>query len=78
MTSPRPRSVRPIWSSSKIDCNSYAKDDLLMRLDFRDPTPAVVDLSPEGGVVATLQESKVDCLSADKVRITPTLLPYPH
>lgn len=42
-------------------------DDLLMRLDFRDPSPAVVDISPEGGVVATLQESKVECLSADKV-----------
>jgi len=41
-------------------------DDLLMRLDFRDPSPAVVDISPEGGVVATLQESKVECLSADK------------
>ncbi|GBE88760.1 ATP-dependent RNA helicase MAK5 [Sparassis crispa] len=41
-------------------------DDLLMRLDFRDPSPAVIDLSPEGGVVATLQESKIECLSSDK------------
>ncbi|PCH35250.1 DEAD-domain-containing protein [Wolfiporia cocos MD-104 SS10] len=41
-------------------------DDLLERLDFRDPEPAVVDISPEGGVVATLQESKVECLTNDK------------
>ncbi|KAH9922487.1 P-loop containing nucleoside triphosphate hydrolase protein [Fomitopsis serialis] len=41
-------------------------DDLLMRLDFRDPTPAVIDIAPEGGAVATLQESKIGCLSGDK------------
>ncbi|KAH7103887.1 DEAD-domain-containing protein [Auriculariales sp. MPI-PUGE-AT-0066] len=41
-------------------------DDLLMRLDFRDPEPEVIDLSPEGGVVATLQESKIECLGPDK------------
>ena len=42
-------------------------DDLLLRLDFRDPEPEVIDISPEGGVVSTLQESKVECLSAEKV-----------
>jgi ATP-dependent RNA helicase DDX24/MAK5 len=42
-------------------------DDLLLRLDFRDPEPEVVDLSPAGGVVSTLQESKIECLVADKV-----------
>lgn len=42
-------------------------DDLLMRLDFRDPEPAVVDLSPDKGVVSTLQESKVECTIQDKV-----------
>ncbi|KAG6841095.1 hypothetical protein C0991_001902 [Blastosporella zonata] len=41
-------------------------DDLLLRLDFRDPDPQVIDLSPAGGVVSTLQESKIECLSADK------------
>ncbi|CCM03263.1 uncharacterized protein FIBRA_05390 [Fibroporia radiculosa] len=41
-------------------------DDLLMRLDFRDASPAVIDISPEGGVVATLQESKIECLVTDK------------
>lgn len=42
-------------------------DDLLLRLDFRDPEPEVTDLSPEGGVVSTLQESKVECLPSEKV-----------
>lgn len=42
-------------------------DELLLKLDFRDPEPEVIDLSPEGGVVSTLQESQVECLSADKV-----------
>ncbi|KAJ7029259.1 ATP-dependent RNA helicase [Mycena alexandri] len=41
-------------------------DDLLLRLDFRDPEPEIIDLSPQGGVVATLKESKIECLSADK------------
>jgi ATP-dependent RNA helicase DDX24/MAK5 len=41
-------------------------DDLLLRLDFRDPEPEVIDISPDGGVVSTLQESKIECLSADK------------
>ncbi|KAH8103065.1 ATP-dependent RNA helicase [Cristinia sonorae] len=41
-------------------------DDLVMRLDFRDPEPEVIDLSPEGGMVSTLKESKVDCLMGDK------------
>lgn len=39
-----------------------------MRLDFRDPEPEVVDLSPEGGVVETLKESKIECLMNEKVR----------
>lgn len=43
-----------------------------MRLDFRDPTPAVVDIAPQGGVVATLQESKIECLMTDKVRVSTT------
>ncbi|RPD61282.1 DEAD-domain-containing protein [Lentinus tigrinus ALCF2SS1-6] len=41
-------------------------DDLLLRLDFRDPTPAVVDISPAGGVVASLKESKIECLANSK------------
>ncbi len=38
-----------------------------MRLDFRDPDPEVIDLSPAGGLVSTLKESRVDCLATDKV-----------
>ncbi|KAI0792409.1 P-loop containing nucleoside triphosphate hydrolase protein [Abortiporus biennis] len=41
-------------------------DDLVMKLDFRDSDPEVIDLSPEGGTVSTLKESKIDCLSGDK------------
>jgi len=42
-------------------------DDLLLQLDFRDPEPAIIDLSPKGGMTATLQEGKIECLSGDKV-----------
>ncbi|GJJ07838.1 hypothetical protein Clacol_002043 [Clathrus columnatus] len=41
-------------------------DELLMKLDFRDPNPVVIDLSPEGGKVQGLQESIVECLTANK------------
>ncbi|KAF8137229.1 P-loop containing nucleoside triphosphate hydrolase protein [Boletus edulis] len=53
-------------------------DDLLLRLDFRDPTPEIIDLSPEGGAVSTLQESKVECLASDKdAHLYYFLLRYP-
>ncbi|KAK0494657.1 ATP-dependent RNA helicase [Armillaria luteobubalina] len=53
-------------------------DELLLRLDFRDPEPEVIDLSPKGGVVSTLKESKIECLSADKdVYLYYFLLRYP-
>ncbi|KAF8889623.1 P-loop containing nucleoside triphosphate hydrolase protein [Infundibulicybe gibba] len=53
-------------------------DDLLLRLDFRDPDPEVIDLSPVGSVVATLKESKIECLAADKdVYLYYFLLRYP-
>ena len=48
-------------------------DDLLLRLDFRDPTPEIIDLSPVGGMVSTLQEGKIECLSGDKVRLVKLL-----
>jgi hypothetical protein len=44
-------------------------DDLLLRLDFRDSEPEIIDISPEGGVVSTLKESRIECLAADKVRV---------
>ncbi|KAA1472454.1 DEAD-domain-containing protein [Dentipellis sp. KUC8613] len=53
-------------------------DDLIFRLDFRDAQPEVIDLSPEGGVVSTLQESRIDCLSGDKdIYLYYFLLRYP-
>ncbi|KIM46998.1 hypothetical protein M413DRAFT_23303 [Hebeloma cylindrosporum] len=53
-------------------------DDLLLRLDFRDPNPEVIDLSPVGNVVSTLQEGKIECLSGDKdVYLYYFLLRYP-
>ncbi|KAJ3780339.1 ATP-dependent RNA helicase [Lentinula aff. detonsa] len=53
-------------------------DDLLLRLDFRDPDPEVIDLSPEGGVVSTLTEGRIQCLTADKdVYLYYFLLRYP-
>lgn len=42
-------------------------DDLVRRLDFRDEKPCVIDISPEGGLVATLRESIIECLNTDKV-----------
>ncbi|KAI0066909.1 DEAD-domain-containing protein [Artomyces pyxidatus] len=50
----------------KGDAPASTLDDLLLRLDFRDPEPEVVDISPEGGIVSTLKESKIECLSTDK------------
>lgn len=42
-------------------------DDLLLKLDFRDPDPELIDLSPEGGLVETLKECKVECMLQEKV-----------
>jgi ATP-dependent RNA helicase DDX24/MAK5 len=53
-------------------------DDLLLRLDFRDSEPEIIDISPEGGVVSTLKESRIECLAADKdVHLYYFLLRYP-
>lgn len=43
-------------------------DDLLDKLDFRDPDPDIIDLSPEHGLVETLKECKIECLQQEKVR----------
>ncbi|KAJ7682954.1 P-loop containing nucleoside triphosphate hydrolase protein [Mycena rosella] len=59
----RPKSV---GKYSKREKPASTLDDLLLRLDFRDPEPEIIDLSPQGGVVSTLKESKIECLSADK------------
>lgn len=46
--------------------SSTTLDDLFERLDFRDPEPKVINLSPEGGLVRTIRESIVECLTSDK------------
>jgi len=52
--------------------------DLLRRLDFRDTAPEIIDLSPMGGVVSTLNENKIECLISDKdVYLYYFLLRYP-
>jgi len=50
----------------KDDKPATTLDDLLMRLDFRDPEPEIIDLTPEGNVVSTLTEGRINCLSTDK------------
>ncbi|KAG8760841.1 ATP-dependent RNA helicase [Ceratobasidium sp. 428] len=45
---------------------SSTLDDLLMKLDFRDPSPKIIDLSPAYGKVSTLKESRIECVSGDK------------
>jgi ATP-dependent RNA helicase DDX24/MAK5 len=42
----------------------------LLKLDFRDVDPEIIDLSTEGGLVETLKECKVECLMPEKVRMT--------
>ncbi|KAG9126621.1 ATP-dependent RNA helicase [Ceratobasidium sp. 392] len=56
------RSSRKGASSKK----SSTLDDLLMKLDFRDPDPKIIDLSPAYGKVSTLKESRLECVSGDK------------
>lgn len=50
------------------EINGAPPDDLLLRLDFRDEAPQIIDLSPENGIVSRLQESKIECLTVNKVR----------
>jgi len=39
----------------------------MYRLEFSDPDPVFVDITPEDAVAETLQESKIDCLTKEKV-----------
>lgn len=50
-----------------IHTNGTSPDDLLLRLDFRDEAPQIIDLSPKDGVVSRLQESKIECMAVNKV-----------
>lgn len=57
---------------------SSTLEDLVERLDFRDSNPAVIDLSPEGGLVATLREAQIECVASDKdLYLYYMLLRYP-
>lgn len=42
-------------------------DALMDQLDFRDPEPTVVNLSPHSAVAETVAECKTECLNKDKV-----------
>jgi ATP-dependent RNA helicase DDX24/MAK5 len=37
------------------------------RLEFSDPDPVFLDITPEDAVAETLQECKIDCLIKEKV-----------
>jgi hypothetical protein len=37
------------------------------RLEFNDSNPIFLDITPEDAVAETLQESKIDCLTKEKV-----------
>nr|CAG8433417.1 13248_t:CDS:10 [Entrophospora candida] len=50
----------------KNNNSSGTLDELMQKLEFRDPDPVYVDITPENAVVTTLQESKIDCLAKDK------------
>ncbi|CAG8442223.1 2031_t:CDS:10 [Ambispora gerdemannii] len=40
--------------------------ELMERLEFTDPDPIFIDITPEHVVSSTLQESKIDCLTTEK------------
>ncbi|BGP22772.1 DEAD (asp-glu-ala-asp) box containing, RNA helicase [Rhodotorula toruloides] len=61
-----------------VDGDMTSLDDLLELLDFRDPDPEIIDLSPEHGLVETLKECKVECLANEKdMYLYHFLLRYP-
>jgi ATP-dependent RNA helicase DDX24/MAK5 len=43
--------------------------DLLEQIDFRDPHPELIDLTPEGRMVGGLKECKIECVLKDKVSL---------
>jgi ATP-dependent RNA helicase DDX24/MAK5 len=53
----------------KNDGPATTLDDLLLRLDFRDPEPEIIDISPKSGVVSALKESRIECLANNKARV---------
>ncbi|GAA6016893.1 hypothetical protein JCM11491_006904 [Sporobolomyces phaffii] len=67
------------WVPKGVDEDSMSSlDDLLDKLDFRDPSPEIIDLTPEHGLVETLKECKVECLVGEKdIYLYHFLLRYP-
>jgi len=65
------QNLKTRWRHKGFQKNNSAStlDHLLSRLDFRDAEPEIVDISPKGGAVPTLKESKIECLTTDKVRV---------
>lgn len=57
------------WRRNKKNVKSNTLDDLFGKLDFRDDKPEVIDISPEGRLVASLRESMVECMINEKVGI---------
>lgn len=67
------KNLKKRWRPGRIETNNgpaSTLDDLLLRLDFRDPEPEIIDISPAGGIVSTLKESRIECLATDKVRVS--------
>lgn len=50
----------------KLAEESTTLDDLVARIDFRDPEPAIVELQTERHVSDSLVEAKIECLDKDK------------
>jgi len=48
----------------------------MYRLEFSDPDPVFLDITPDDAVAETLQESKIDCLTKEKVRIIYSICLY--
>ena len=71
------QNLKKRWRHRGSQKNNQAStlDDLLSRLDFRDAEPEINDLSPKGGVVPTLKESRIECLATDKVRVLCSTFP---
>ncbi|KAK0555614.1 ATP-dependent RNA helicase [Tilletia horrida] len=59
------RAKRKTLSKKKRKATSTL-DDLMMRVDFRDPDPVVVDLSPQAGIAEGVHEMRVECLTKEK------------
>jgi hypothetical protein len=72
------QNLKKRWRHRGIQKNNSSStlDDLLSRLDFRDAEPEINDLSPKGGVVPTLKESRIECLATDKVRVLYPTCPF--